>query len=136
MKLINPELTKIVEYKDAEFEVGLLPLEVKNYLLDNRETKTIKKNIEGEEVTEIITHDKRLDMLTVKFGLRNIKNILDFNNKQVEFSTSTQRINGKDYQVVSDILLELLSVINVIGFLSMSIWNFNILPDGEKKTSN
>jgi hypothetical protein len=143
MKLRNPKSTKWFEYEldtdeaKARFEVGLLPLEVKNWLLDNREIEIARIDlVTGREITDRITQDKKLDALTVKFGLKGLENVFSADGKKVHISTVKEKINDKEYDVISNDLLDELNTMNLIGWISFRVWKFQIVTEEEKKTSN
>jgi hypothetical protein len=142
MKLRNPKATKWYEYPKGDdpklrVEVGLLSSEIKNFLLDNRQIEIVKTDPEtGKKITEKITQDKRLDKLTVKYGLKGIENLTDWNDKNFSISFVKEKFIDKEYDVVSTGTIEALDTMNLVGWISAMVWDFLIVTDEEKKTSN
>jgi hypothetical protein len=74
------------------------------------------------------------NLLQIKFGLRGIENLLDPETKQVlKVDLEKVSIDGRNYQVVPDKVLALISDPVLIGELADEIRKINTLTQEERK---
>lgn len=76
-----------------------------------------------------------LSVRTVSAGLKDVKNFIDCNGKQVELKLETVKHAGKDVERVPMSFIDLLPQ-EVLSELSLKIQNINVLSEQEKDDLN
>ena len=118
--------------KPTIFVIGLLDPFVRSYVDDQMTQFGISPGGPDKPAqTSINISGRNLEI--VRFGLRDIKNLIDPVTKEaVRFISDTIPVKGKSYKAVSDQILRLIPPI-VIKELAREIGNDNLLMEDEVK---
>lgn len=114
------------------FKIGVLDQRVKGWIMDqNSIVERDAENPKEKVKVQVRIHSGCLDI--VKFGLKGFENFIDFKTgNKIEFETETRHLAGKDYEVVSDKVMEMLPY-NLIVELADVILGGNKIGEKEEK---
>jgi len=118
--------------KATVFTIGLLDKQISNYIKDrSAQYEYVASNPDGEAALSVRPHERNLDIF--RFGVRDIKNLIDpQTEKPVRFDTTSISRFGKNYNVVSDSILQMIPDC-IIDEIAAEIDKINKLSPEERK---
>ncbi len=114
----------------TKFVLGTLPARVQAMLRDKATKFRPDPNENNNVVAEFLPNEAAFE--TVRYGLRGWKNFLDAKGDEIEFKTVSRSVAGRQFQVVSEMILDLLPL-EVIQELADKIRNLNKASEEERK---
>ena len=112
------------------FTLGTLSNRLLSYLQDK--ATTFKGS--SEEDVEASIMNASLAIEVVRYGMRGVKNLQDFEGKPVEFETQRQNVHGMDVRAVKSAILNVIPKA-VIAELAEALQKRNELSEPEAKNS-
>lgn len=113
------------------FEIGLLDPDLMSYLED--QALVVEQNIKNPKDTKIAMNQGSYTLSVLRFGLRNIENLIHPQTKQpVPFETVSVSVMGKNYKAVTPAIIALLPK-KVREELAAKIMDENFFTKDEEK---
>lgn len=98
---------EVIEEDATKFKLRPLDVFLMGYIYD---TASILSGKQGEADIDIKTRVNATNIDAVRFGLAGIENFLDAEGKPIKFRTEKVRVNGREYDAVSDSIMRMFGV--------------------------
>lgn len=121
----------VIEEGATVFYLRPLDVFLMGYIYDNASTLSGKQ---GDDTVGIHTRVNQTNIDAVRHGLSGFKNFVDKHGNQVRFKTQKAVVNGREYEVVHDDIMNMFGV-RLIAELADKIKEISEVSTDEEKNS-
>jgi len=125
------EVREVIEEGATVFLLRPLDVFLMGYIYDNASTLSGKQ---GDDMVGIHTRINQTNIDAVRHGLAGFKNFCDRHGNQVRYRTQKAVVNGREYQVVADDIMNMFGV-RLIAELADKIKSISEVSPEEEKNS-
>ena len=127
----EPVMMTVIEDGATTFKLKPLDVFLMGYIYDNASTLSGKQ---GTDEVGIHTRMNQTNIECVRHGLAGFVNFADAKGNQVQFKTQKAVVNGRQYDVVSDEIMNMLGV-RLVQELAGEIKKISEVSKAEEKNS-